>query len=129
MYNKLVEEYFFDPKHVGFINADEPLAVHNRMSQEGQPLVIDFYLQCTQGQMIKRACYQTNGNPYVIAALEFVCRQIEGLNLKQLPEIGYQQLVTALEIPNAQYPSAIQVEKIYKNALLLLKNKIEGVEP
>lgn len=128
MYNKIVQECFFSPVHVGIIALDAPLSVHCRSPETGKGVLIDFYLQCTADKIVHKACFKAIGNPYVIASLEWLCRQIEGKNLDQLPPINYQMLVNELEIINTQYPVAIQVESVYKEALVLMRNKFEEYE-
>lgn len=128
MYNKNVQDCFFHPSHVGVLDLITPLSAHYRSSLAGQGVLIDLYIQCTKDKNVNRACFKANGNPYVIAALEWVCRQIEGENLERLPPINYQILVEKLEIPNTQYPFAIQIEEVYKKVLGLLIEKFERYE-
>lgn len=127
MYNKIVQDCFFLPKHVGVLDLSASLTVHFRSKQINQSMTkIDLYLQCTETALIYKACFKTIGNPYVIAALEWLCRQIEGRALDNLPLINYQILIKELEIPTHQYPVAIQVEDVYKEVLTLMKKKFEG---
>ena len=126
MYNEIVEDCFFLPQHVGVIDLASPLTVHFRSSQNNQSVTkIDLYLQCTENALINKACFRAAGNPYVIPALEWLCRQIEGRELESLTSISYQILIKELEIPNQQYPIALQVEDVYKEVLTLMKKKLE----
>lgn len=124
-YNKIVEACFFFPRHVGVIDLKRPLTAHFRNSQPHQGVIIELYLECSECQLIKRACFKATGNPYRIAALEWLCRQIEGKALSQLPPLNYQVLVKELQIPTAQYPLAIQVEDAYKEVLTLMNKQFE----
>ena len=126
MYNKTVEDCFFKVQHSGLLNSSEPLTVHFRTSQNGPVLVIiDLYLQCDANGLIRQARFKTNGNPFVIAALEWLCRRIENQELITLSPLDYRLIITELAIPTAHYPIALQVEDTYKEAVLLMKRKFE----
>lgn len=127
IYNKIVEDCFFLPRHVGILDLQAPLTVHHRSSQKNQSITrIDLFLQCTLNKKISKACFRATGNPYVIAAVEWLCREIEGRELEEAYGINYQVLVKELSIPNSQYPIALQVEGVYKEVLNLMKKKFEG---
>lgn len=126
IYNKVVQDCFFYPRHVDALDLNNPFVVCVQNQPVNQLNVIHFYLKCEKDKLISRACFKTNGNPYVIAALEWLCRQIEGMKLEALPLINYQILIKELDIPNNQYPIAIQIENIYKEALIFISKKIEG---
>lgn len=127
MYNKVVQDCFFLPKHVGVLDLTASFTVHFGSSQINQSMTkIELYLQCTESALVYKACFKAIGNPYVIASLEWLCRQIEGRELSQLPAINYQILVKELDIPTHQYPIALQVEDVYKEVLILMKKKFEG---
>jgi nitrogen fixation NifU-like protein len=127
MYNKVVEDCFFQPRHVGVIELTAPLTVHISSGQENQSVTkIDLYLQGTTKGVITRASFKTNGNPYVIAAVEWLCRRIEGQSLTNLRPFNYQILIKELDIPISQSPIAVQIEDIYLAVLALMKKKLEG---
>ena len=63
---------------------------------------------------IVQACFKANGNPYVIASLEWLCRQLEGRSIDTASQIDYQRIVKELEIPVAQYPIALRLVFIKK---------------
>ncbi|BCA95745.1 hypothetical protein TUM19329_21060 [Legionella antarctica] len=126
MYNEIVEDCFFLPQHVGIIDLASPLTVHFRSSQNNLSATrIDLYLQCTKRSLISKARFRAIGNPYVIAALEWLCRQSQGRELDSVMSITYQTLIKELEIPTHQYPVALQVEDVYKEVLTLMKKKLE----
>lgn len=122
MYNKIVQDYFFLPKHVGIIDINHALAVMVKNSQKDQG-TIEFYMQCNSEGTIVRACFKTNGNPYVIAGLEWLCRQLEGKAIDNVPQIDHVLIIKNLDIPIAQYPIALRIVGIYKEIMLLIKNK------
>lgn len=128
MYNKIVEEYFFLPRHVGVIATDTPLSVHFRSGQPEQSVLIGLYMSCASDGLIKKMTFKAKGNPYVIAAMEWLCRQVEGVTIDKLPSIDYQLLIKELKIPMNQYPVALQIEDVYKETVVLMKKKLKGME-
>ena len=123
MYNKTVQDYFFSPQHVGLIDLSSDLTVVFANTQKDQG-TIEFYMQCTQDGIIQRVCFKTNGNPYLIAGLEWLCRQVEGLPLDKAPQIDYQELINDLNIPVSQYPLALRIVGIYKETLSLMNKRM-----
>lgn len=119
MYNKTVQDYFFSPQHVGVIDLGQEFTVVFANTQKDQG-TIEFYMQCTQDRIIQRVCFKTNGNPYLIAGLEWLCRLVEGRSLDEAPQIDYQLLINDLNIPVTQYPLALRVVGAYKEALNLM---------
>ncbi|TAL62754.1 MAG: hypothetical protein EPN84_05990 [Legionella sp.] len=128
MYNKIVEDCFFNSNHVGLVQPDYPLSAHFKSHVPGQNNRLDLYLVCTKDKIIQRACFKAMGNPYMIAALEWICREIEGLELEQLPVINYPLLVETLAIPNTEYPVAIQVSQAYQEVVKLMRNTFEELK-
>ncbi|WP_392537351.1 iron-sulfur cluster assembly scaffold protein [Legionella sp. 227] len=122
IYNKTVQDCFFSPRHVGLIDLSERFTVVVKNNQKGQGL-IELYIQSNSDGTIVRACFRTNGNPYIIASLEWLCRQLEGQTTDTVPQIDYQLIVKELEIPVAQYPIALRIMDVFKEALLLIKDK------
>ncbi|MDI1351507.1 MAG: iron-sulfur cluster assembly scaffold protein [bacterium] len=125
MYNKVVTDCFFHPKHVGLLDLSNPLVVHFRAKQYKNGTLIDLYMQGNTNNAIEKICYKTNGNPYIIAALEWLCREVEGKRFDQLPLINYQILINVLDISINQLPAAVHIEQIYQYVLSLMKKKFE----
>ncbi|WP_196398926.1 iron-sulfur cluster assembly scaffold protein [Legionella saoudiensis] len=122
MYNKTVLDYFFSPEHVGTIDLnDHSVVVKNNQKKQG---TIELYMQCGSERIIQHICFKTNGNPYLIAGLEWLCRQVEGKLIDELPPIDYQLLVNELDLPVAQYPLALRIFSIFKETLILMNNKL-----
>ena len=122
MYNKTVQDCFFSPRHVGIVDLNQNFAVVYKNNQKDQGL-IEFYLQCDQDAVIERACFKCNGNPYVIAALEWLCRLLEGKAINSLQPIDYQVMIKELDIPVNQYPIALRIIDVYQESLKLMKKK------
>jgi nitrogen fixation NifU-like protein len=70
-------------------------------------------------------CFKTNGNPYLIASLECLCRQAIGQKLETL-QVNHQELINLLEIPFNQVPLVMQVEQVYKEVVRLMNKKLKG---
>lgn len=122
MYNKTVQSCFFSPQHIGVLDLNQDFSVAAKSQHKGQAMV-EFYMQCGPDRFIRRACFKTNGNPYLIAGLEWLCRQLEGQSLDKLPPIDYQLLVKELDIPVTQYPLALRVVTIFKEILMLMNSR------
>lgn len=124
MYNKTVQAYFFEPKHIGILDLTQPYTVHSRMENKAQNTLFDLYLHCSDDGTIKELIFKAVGSPYLIAALELLCRRLEGANVHELPVFHYQLLVSELEIPQSQYPIAVQVESACKETVQLMQHKL-----
>lgn len=122
MYNEIIKDCFFSPQHVGVIDLNDEGAVVVKNSQKGQG-TIEFYMQCGRDKLIQRVCFKSNGNPYLIAGLEWLCRRLEGRITDDVPQIDYQLLIKELNIPVAQSPLALRIAAVYKEILVLMKNK------
>lgn len=123
MYNKLVLDYFFNPKHVGILDKHQADIVHCSIVQAKQNTRMDLFWRIDKKGLIQRSCYKAVGSPYSIAALEWLCRQVEGKFLSDLPQLDYQALIEQLEIPKLQYPAAVQVEALFRDMVLLSKER------
>ncbi|MFT4058711.1 MAG: iron-sulfur cluster assembly scaffold protein [Legionella sp.] len=123
MYNNTVYDCFFAPKHVGVIDPNHELTVFFKNSQKGQGH-IELYMQCGEDRIIKKICFKTNGNPYLIAGLEWICRQLEGQSVGQITSVEYQVLVKELDIPVSQYSLAVRIVGVLKEVLNLMKNRL-----
>ncbi|MBL7478983.1 iron-sulfur cluster assembly scaffold protein [Legionella bononiensis] len=128
MYNKIVQDCFFQPRHVGILDLTEPLVSYYRIEQQKPTVIIDLYIQCSRIGLITKACFKANGNPFVIAAMEWLCRRVEGTDVLKPESVNYQLLINELEIPISQYPVALLIEDVYKESLILMKKKLEGYE-
>lgn len=115
MYNDIVEECFFNPIHVGRIALTKPNTAYFGVNKK--EVLLELYLEYTQERVIVKACFKARANPYGIAALEWLCRQIEGLSLDALPDFNYQQLIKVLDIPRDKVPTAVQVDMVFKELI------------
>lgn len=125
MYNNIVEDCFFTPHHVDVLDVSKPFVVCLHREQGNRMNVVDLYLRCSSDQVVTRACFKSNGNPFAIAALEWLCRRTEGKDIANLLDCNHQMLIQTLDIPTRQYPIAVYLEGIYKDALNLMIKKFE----
>ena len=123
MYNNTVCECFFSPRHVGVIDLNKDFTIVYLNNQKGQGN-IEFYIQCGQDRVMQRICFKTNGNPYLIAGLEWLSRQLEGHSIDKAPAIDSQQLIKELDIPTPQYHLALRIVNIFKESLTLMNSKL-----
>lgn len=128
MYNKLVETCFFSPKQVGILDLRQPLSAFYRGGQPGRGDVFELYLLCNNQGLILKACFKAYGNPYLIAASEWLCQQLQGTQINEHPHFDYSYLLSILEIPKSRYPVALQISDAYKEIVQLMKEKLKRGE-
>lgn len=126
MYNEVVESCFFTPNHVGTMDLTQPLSAHYRGGETGRGDVFDFYLLCNEEGLVLKACFKAYGNPYLVAAAEWICRQLESSQIDKHPRFNYRTLVDELTIPKTRYSVALQVEDGYRELVEKLKLKLKG---
>lgn len=126
MYNELVESCFFAPNHVGTLDLSQPLTAHYRGGEVGQGDVFDFYLRCDEQGLILKARFKAYGNPYLVAAAEWFCQQLEDSLIDEHPRFNYSWLVQELAIPKNRYPVALQIEDGYRTLVMMMKKKLKG---
>ena len=125
MYNELVESYFFAPEHVGIIEEITALAAHYRAKETNLSDVFDLYLLCDSEGFIVKARFKAFGNPYLIAGLEWLCRQLENTLIAKHPCLNYLAIMETLNIPKTNMAAAIQIDEAYKALIEVMKMKLE----
>jgi nitrogen fixation NifU-like protein len=123
VYNNTVRDYFFSPRHIGVLDINQDFVVVFKNNQKGQG-DIEFYMQCSPESVIQKVCFKTNGNPYLIAALEWLCRQLEGQSVDKMFFLGHEALIKELGIPRLHYPLAVRVMQVLKESLTLMNQKL-----
>ena len=128
MYNKVVEDCFFALNHGGHLDENKPYTVcsHNQLS--GYQGLISLCIQCEPCGIVTKACFRAQGNPYLLAGLEWVCRQLEGEPIHLHPKIDYQCLMKILDIPDTQYPVALRIEEVYRQTINKMQIKLKEVK-
>lgn len=124
MYNKIVHDCFFFPRHIGILDCSIPRTVYFRVGHFSQNTIIDLYMQCDSARKVIEVCYKTNGNPYLIAALEWLCRQTNGKNFDEL-HLNQEELIKLLEIPTNQTPLILYVKDVYTEVLNLMSKSFQ----
>jgi nitrogen fixation NifU-like protein len=125
MYNNIIQDCFFQTRHNGVIELDDPQVVYYRGCQSNQ-VIIDLYVRLNKNGLIPEARFKAKGNPYVIATMEWLCRRVEGSEFKALPELSCKILIEELGIPHRHYPIAVLIEDVYQEILVLMKKKFKG---
>ncbi|WP_028387597.1 iron-sulfur cluster assembly scaffold protein [Legionella fairfieldensis] len=128
MYNEIVESCFFRPEHVGSVDLTQPLSVYYRCGEAGRGDICDFYLLCDEKGLVLQARFKAYGNPYLIAAAEWLCQHVEGSLLETHPCFDYASLVKELAIPANRYFVALQIEDGYKELVTMMKVRLKGGE-
>ena len=113
MYNKMVQDCFFSPRHVGTLDSTEPRTVHASSGYLTRGVLIDLYLKCNETSRVISMCFKTNGDPYVIASLEFLCRKTVGTLHGQV-RFTPEEWIDLLAIPVHQTPSVFAVQEVYQ---------------
>jgi nitrogen fixation NifU-like protein len=125
-YNKLVESCFFQPTHVGVLDCEQPGNLRIRQGEPSQGAYFDLYVSCEKSGDISKACFKAYGNPYIIAGLEWLCRQLQGTNINTHPKLNYHVIVEKLEIPRPYYPNAVLIESGYCALVTEMKKRVKG---
>ncbi|QDQ39176.1 hypothetical protein E3226_001510 [Legionella geestiana] len=124
-YNKLTESCFFEARHAGTLKEGAPNLVYHRSGQAGFGDVIDLYLACDAQGGVVAARFQASGNPWLIAACEWMCARFEAQGIAAVAEIDYQTLIENFDIPRARYPVALQVEDAFKAIISEMRTRLE----
>lgn len=127
-YNKLIENCFFEPQHVGSLDAGKAGVVHSRISGALKGYCFDLYAAYDAKGFIGQSCFKAQGNPYLIAGVEWICRELAGTAIHQHPCLDYRLLIEKLAIPANQYPIALLLEEGYRAVVNKIKMKIEAGE-
>jgi nitrogen fixation protein NifU and related proteins len=127
MYNELVESYFFAPNHVGIVDLSQPLSIHYCGGVAGRGDIFDLYLLCDNQGYIIQARFKAYGNPFLIAAAELLCRQLEGSLIHEHPRFNYSWLLQELAIPKTRYSVALQIEDVYREIVMMMQKKLRSV--
>lgn len=126
MYNKRVESCFFTPHHVGVLDTQQPRTVHHREGELRFGNLIDFYLLCDAKGTILKARFKAYGNPFLLAASEWLCQQLEGSPIAEHPCIDYERLINEFAIPETHHSAALQIEEGYQKLVLMMQRKLNG---
>lgn len=117
--NALMQRLFFEVTHSGRLDGSA-LGVVSCGFVSSQLKQVHLFFSISNGR-IAQACFQAVGSPYLIAGLEWLCREAEGALIASMPLINYSQLIDILEIADKDYPLAVLMESIYNE--LIIKSK------
>ena len=116
IYNKAVEDLFFNTQHAGVLNCAEPFTVCSRIGLEKNKCS-ELYLACDERGLIAKAVFKAMGDPFLLAGFEWLCRKIEHTPLAAHPCLDYSMIVDALSIPQIRYSAAVLIETSYRQAI------------
>jgi nitrogen fixation NifU-like protein len=106
---------------VGGLDVSIPGVVFFSNAAFSQGVLIDLYLHSDGNHTVLDMRFKTNGNPYVIAALEWLCRQSVGKKLELL-SFNREEYINLLALPFNQVPLVMQIEDVYKEIVSLIIN-------
>lgn len=124
IYNKLVQKLFFDAQHAGNLDCNWPRTIMTQLGIKGSSW-IELYVNYDRQGIITQSCFKTYGNPYLIAALEWLCQYLEGTGINEHPLEVLPLLFKQLEIPATKYPIALQVDSCYRQTITTLKQQLK----
>ena len=123
-HTELVEKYFFNTEHVGELPLNDNSTVHTRVGSKEQAEYFELYVKLSPPgapSAIKQACFKASGSPYLIAALEWLCREIESRGREVLKHFQPQELQRLFKISARNYPTALLIDKGCKQLLQSLE--------
>lgn len=114
--NEYIQELFFNTKHCGVLDCQQPLTFSSRIYLE-KTKCLEMYITYTSEQLIQYARFRASGNPYLIAGLEWVCRQLENNLWASTTPIDYQTIMQNLQIPTEQYPLIMLISMCHQEII------------
>lgn len=124
-YNKLTETCFFNAHHAGTLKEGTHNLVYHRSGRAGFGDVIDLYLACDARGGVVAVRFKASGNPWLIAACEWMCARCEAQGIAAVADIDYQTLIDNFAIPRVRYPTALQVAEAFKSIITEMRTKLE----
>jgi len=119
-YNEFVETHFFDTQMTGELDCSLPLTIIYRTGTVQRGLLFALYLQADKAGNIQAARFKAQGSPYLIAGLEWLCRQLQGRAITA-PFPNNQVLAQQMDLPKNQQSVVLLIEEGCAHALKLLK--------
>lgn len=115
-YNALVCEHFFHPRQTDTIDASQPFFAMASVGSLKQGDAVELSLVCDEAGVIKDIGFKAYGNPYLIAALSWLCEQSKGEELDRVcQKVAEPDLFTAFEIPTSRVYSVFIIEDVFNN--------------
>ncbi len=110
-YNELVRQHFFEPQHVLLNNINKTAYVCFSEGSVALGDAIEFYAQFdkTNRKLIKLK-FKAFGNPYLIAAMSYICEQLQEKSLDYINDFSVQSLIELFEMPKTKYYVAYMIE-------------------
>ena len=114
-YNKTVLDHFFHPRHVGEVESAVAPILTASIGSHAQGDMLELTLCCDKNNTIQQIGFKAYGNPYLIAAMSWLCEQSIGQPLADVcQKIGEADLFSSLEIPKSRMYSIFLIEDLFK---------------
>ncbi|PJD96401.1 MAG: hypothetical protein CK426_05160 [Legionella sp.] len=126
LYNDLVRDCFFYPRHVGCLDLSIPCTVLASAQCSSSRVRIVLSMRCNVQQEVESMQFKTNGNPYQIALLELLCRSSIGKKINQL-NTDLKSFVDQLSAPFQVLPGLYTVQNTYLELIQLMNKQWEAV--
>ena len=106
-YNEIIETCFFNPEHAGFDEAEFHRILEYFPANSSSRMV--FAMREAKAEFPISLRFKASGNPYILAAAEWICRQCTKKKYIQLMEMSPKDWHILLGIPMSQKRTALQI--------------------
>ncbi|MCC5791136.1 MAG: hypothetical protein JJT82_00800 [Legionellaceae bacterium] len=114
MYNHMVEDCFFNARHAGFDDRKKQSGVRVLRYAPANALVrVQWFLCRSEDGTMQSIRYRVTGNPYIMAAVEWMARCGQGKKKSDMPSCDWHFWQKLLDIPRPQLASALQIQEIW----------------
>ena len=96
MYNKLVLNYFNNPRHVGTFPEDANNIITKMLGNKDTNFFAQLQIQCVDGKILE-ARFKACGDPYLIALMSYVT---EFMTRNDTQTLSADELVHLFELPD-----------------------------
>lgn len=120
----VLEQLFFTARHIGRVEPHTAFSAEAQSGKAGFGSVLILGLLADEDKKLISARFKAYGPPALIAAAEYLCRQIEGQPLALLQKMSAQDIQKALEIDTMHYPELLRLIAVYEEALNLLWSRV-----
>ena len=112
MYNEIVENCFFNPEYAGFDESRFRRILEYFPANTSNKMVFAIGKDAADFSLSLR--FKASGNPYVLAAAEWICRQFKKKNFIDCMGMSPEDWHALLEIPVSQKRTALQITQACK---------------
>lgn len=113
-YSDVVLKHFHAPLHVGELSCAQDNVVTGRAGSHSCGNRVQLQFLVDDAGVVRDAKFKAYGNPYTIAACDYVASEMIGRSVETLGALTHEKLVKALTIPPTRLGSALIVEDALK---------------